>query len=164
MSKQESQARARLQFLCRITRKEAEHLEQTAGHLFPTESGLSEEIVQGWVNDLNMSERLDAFVTRFSRLQDTVGDKLIPALLSYLQEKTGPAIDNLNRAEKFGWLKSAEDWIILRKLRNQMVHEYIEDISVLTDALRSGQSYVPELTRTARQIIDEAERRLSGEQ
>ncbi|MEQ6886673.1 hypothetical protein [Salicola sp. Rm-C-2C1-2] len=107
-----------------------------------------------------MSERLDAFVTRFSRLQDTVGDKLIPALLVYLQEKTGPAIDNLNHAEKFGWLSSAEDWIIFRKLRNQMVHDYIEDISVLTDALRSGQCYVPELTRAARKIAEEVERRV----
>ncbi|TVP60703.1 MAG: hypothetical protein EA349_01005 [Halomonadaceae bacterium] len=99
---------------------------------------VTENEVKGWIVDVDMAERLDAFVARFSRLQDTLGDKLIPTLLSYLGEQTGPAIDNLNRAEKFGWIESAEEWIVYRKLRNQMIHEYIEDTAVLTDALRSG--------------------------
>lgn len=97
----------------------------------------------------------------FSRLQDTVGDKLIPTLLIYLEEKTGPAVDNLNRAEKFGWLNSAENWITFRKLRNQMVHEYIEDITVLTDALQAGKTYVPELIQAAERVTGEALRRLT---
>jgi hypothetical protein len=50
---------------------------------------------------------LAAFVSRFGRLQDTVGDKLLPALLSALAEPVGPAIDNLDKAEKLGLLESA---------------------------------------------------------
>ena len=70
-----------------------------------------------------LAERLDAFVSRFGRLQDTVGDKLLPALLTALAEKTGPAIDNLDKAEKFGFIESADGWMEMRRLRNQMVHE-----------------------------------------
>ena len=33
-----------------------------------------------------LSERVEAFVSRFSRLQDTLGDKLIPQLLMALGE------------------------------------------------------------------------------
>ena len=33
-----------------------------------------------------LAERLDVFVSRFGRLQDTVGDKLPPALLTALAE------------------------------------------------------------------------------
>ena len=76
-----------------------------------------------------LAERLDAFVARFGRLQDTVGDKLLPSLLMALAEPVGPAIDNLDKAEKFGWIESTEDWMEMRRLRNQMVHEYIEDVA-----------------------------------
>lgn len=40
----------------------------------------------------------------FWRLQDTIGDKLIPALLRALGEPQGAVIDNLDRAERLGWL------------------------------------------------------------
>jgi len=53
-------------------------------------------------------------------------------LLTALAEKPGPAIDNLNKAEKFGFVESADVWMEMRRLRNQMVHEYIEDLAVST--------------------------------
>ena len=52
--------------------------------------------------DVELSERTDAFVARFSRLQDTLADKLLPELLGWLAGPVGPAIDNLNRAERLG--------------------------------------------------------------
>jgi hypothetical protein len=39
--------------------------------------------------DPEMSERVDAFVARFGRLQDTLGDKLLPRLLQWLAEPVG---------------------------------------------------------------------------
>ncbi len=111
--------------------------------------------------DPTLAERLDAFVARFGRLQDTVGDKLLPALLAALAEKIGPAIDNLDKAEKFGLIESADGWMEMRRLRNQMVHEYIEDLAVLTSALRSGHAFVPELTAAARRCAAEAARLLA---
>lgn len=147
---------ARLEFLSRVTQKECAYLLDTDrrlfGNLFTIEEAQKIEV------DPILAERLDAFVSRFGRLQDTVGDKLLPALLIALAEKTGPAIDNLDRAEKFGFIESADAWMEMRKLRNQMVHEYIEDLAVLSSALRSGHAYVPTLVATANRMVAEVAR------
>jgi hypothetical protein len=120
--------------LSRVTQKECAHLLDTDRRLFGNPFTIEE--AQKIETDPILAERLDAFVSRFGRLQDTVGDKLLPALLVALAEKTGPAIDNLDRAEKFGFIESTDVWLEMRKLRNQMVHEYIEDLAVLSSALR----------------------------
>ncbi len=120
------------------------------------------EVAQQIESDPILAERLDAFVSRFGRLQDTVGDKLLPALLLALAERSGPAIDNLDKAEKLGFIESADTWMELRRLRNQMVHEYIEDLAVLTSALRSGHAFVPMLVTAARRCVAEARRLLAA--
>ncbi len=150
---------ARLEFLVRVTRKECKHLLDTDGRLFSNLFTIEE--AKKIEIDPTLAERLDAFVARFGRLQDTVGDKLLPALLAALAEKIGPAIDNLDKAEKFGLIESADGWMEMRRLRNQMVHEYIEDLAVLTSALRSGHAFVPELTAAARRCAAEAARLLA---
>ena len=95
---------AKLTFLARVVLKGWTHLLDTDqrlfGNLFTVEEARKIAV------DPILAERLDAFVSRFGRLQDTVGDKLLPALLSALAEKTGPAIHNLDRAEKFGFIDS----------------------------------------------------------
>ena len=96
---------------------------------------------------------------RFGRLQDTVGDKLLPLLLAAPGEKTAAAIDNLDRAERLGLIGSADQWMTMRNLRNQMVHEYVEDPVVLISALQSGHSFVPTLIAAADKMIAEIEQR-----
>ena len=149
----------RLKFLARVTEKECGHLLATDSRLFDVE--LTESAVIKIATDPLLAERLDAFVARFGRLQDTVGDKLLPSLLEALFETPGPAIDNLDKAERFGLIESANDWMQMRRLRNQMVHEYIEDMAVLSSALRSGHAFVPKLVQAARACIAEVERVLS---
>ena len=151
---------ARLTFLCRVTDKECQHLLTTDAALF--QQPLTAESVQNITADHILAERLDAFVARFGRLQDTVGDKLLPALLSALAETTGAAIDNLDKAEKLGLIRSTDDWMTIRRLRNQMVHEYIEDLSVLSSALRSGHGFVQELVATAQRCCAAAKRLLAA--
>lgn len=46
----------------------------------------------------------------------------------------------------------------MRRLRNQMVHEYIEDLTVLCSALRSGHAFVPSLVAAARRCVAESQR------
>jgi hypothetical protein len=150
----------RLEFLARVTDKECQHLLDTDGRLFGNLFTI--EVAQQIELDPILAERLDAFVSRFGRLQDTVGDKLLPALLLALAERSGPAIDNLDKAEKLGFIESADTWMELRRLRNQMVHEYIEDLAVLTSALRSGHAFVPMLVTAARRCVAEARRLLAA--
>lgn len=110
----------RLRFLHRVVGKEARHLASTDQRLFRQLFTL--EQAKRLDSDADLAERVEAFVGRFSRLQDTLADKLLPALLTALGELPGPAVDNLDRAERLGWIGSADEWMSLRALRNQMVH------------------------------------------
>jgi hypothetical protein len=147
----------RLQFLARVVSKECKHLATTDQRLFGVL--LSLEQVAHLEEDTDLAERVDAFVSRFGRLQDTVGDKMLPLLLVALGEKLSAAIDNLDRAERLGLLKSSDEWMTMRNLRNQMVHEYVEDPLVLNSALQTGHAFVPSLIATANKMIAEIERR-----
>lgn len=102
--------------------------------------------------DHDPTERVDAFVARFARLQDTVGDKLLPAILTWLAEPVGPAIDNLARAGRPGWLESPHRWIQRRRLRNFMLHEYLRDPAMLAASLAKGHDAVPLLAAAARAL------------
>lgn len=122
-----------LKQLIRITQKEAMYLVRTAERIKQQSPDID------WVGSLehndDRSEMLDAFVLRYGRLQDTLGDKLLPQLLRANLEKTGTQLDNLLRAEKLGWIESAQAWIELRELRNRLIHEYMESTEDLLEAL-----------------------------
>ena len=132
--------------LIRVTTKEARYLERTVSRLRLLNIDLL------WVESLESSdeysEMLDAFVSRYSRLQDTLGDKLIPAMLRANLEKTGSQLDNLLRAEKLGWIQSTQEWIELRELRNRLVHEYMESAEDLLSALLQAMQGVGILIET----------------
>ncbi len=98
------------------------------------------------------AERLEAFVSRFGRMQDTVGEKLLPRWLEYMAERPGPLIDVLNRAERLGVLDKAAGWMTARQLRNRLVHEYVDSIEDLAAALRGAQQSVPMLFDTYNRI------------
>lgn len=80
---------------------------------------LSDEVVQDW----------DQFVLRFTKLQDTMGGKLYPAVLAHFQEPYDdrPMLDKLNRLEKLGYLSSVSEWQRLRVIRNGFAHDYPDD-------------------------------------
>ncbi len=142
----------RLQFLVRVIGKESRYLQQTSHRLFS--QPIDAQFLVNLDTNIALSEQLDAFASRFGRLQDNIGDKLLPAVLAALGEKTGPVLDNLNKAEKYGWLQSAENWLLARQLRNKMVHEYIEDPAILAEALNSAHSFIPLLTQFADQLSE----------
>lgn len=149
-----SDSTERLFFLAQVIQKESDHLLFTANRLFKG-SEVTETRVREWTQDADMAERLDAFVARYSRLQDTLGDKLIPQLLLFLGEDLGPAVDNLDKAERFGWIQSTDEWFTHRKLRNQMIHDYIDDPRILADALDAGRLWVEPMVEVAAKLIEE---------
>lgn len=128
--------RERLKFLRRVVDREIHHLTYSASKIFYQPFTL--ELAKQLNANEELAEQLEAFVSRFCRLQDTLGDKLLPAWLDILEEKTYVAIENLDKAEKIGVLPSVELWLELRQLRNQMIHEYIEDLNLLVDALQTA--------------------------
>lgn len=143
----------RLTFLAETVLAEAALLRITDGRVFAVP--MNAERAGTLRHDIELAERVDAFVARFGRLQDTMGDKLLPAILAWLSEPVGPAIDNLARAERLGWIGSATEWVECRQLRNFMIHEYVRDMAVLAAALTRGHLAVP--------LLEAAALRLAGQ-
>ncbi|MBM2837827.1 MAG: hypothetical protein HW415_452 [Deltaproteobacteria bacterium] len=71
-------------------------------------------------------EHIDQMVYRFSKLQDSIGERLFKSVLIFLEEdiKNKPFLDVLNRLEQLAILPSKDEWLRLRKLRNELSHEY----------------------------------------
>ena len=139
-------ARERLAFLLETVALEAEHLQATDRRLFAT--AFTAERAATLRDDALLAERLDAFIARFARLQDTAGDKLLPTLLNRLGEPVGSVLDNLDRAARLGLLaEPSETWIAARALRNRMVHEYIRNPDLLAQAVNEAHQAVPMLVQ-----------------
>ena len=77
----------RLLYLIETVELEARHLLETDGRLFAAPFNADRATVMR--TDVDESERTDAFVTRFGRLQDTLADKLLPEFLRSLAEPVG---------------------------------------------------------------------------
>ena len=159
---------ARLRFLQRVVRRESELLQETTAALFDGDvakrdiAGKAALIWQLPAGPLSsaLSERLDAFVARFARLQDSLGDKLLPALLVVLAEPVGAALDNLSIGERLGWFDSVELWRGVRASRNQMIRDYVEDRRILEGALSAARDAVPMLCAVAARMSGEIDWRL----
>lgn len=130
---------ARLIQALNISQREIEHLSYSWRQLFIDRTpdldwvkALSEQPNEGVV--------LEAFVSRFARLQDQLGARVIPRWLAVLAEEPGSHLENLNRAEKLGVLSSAEDWLTIRQIRNQLVHEYMRRPEDLVQALQTART------------------------
>lgn len=141
----------RLHRLSGIVERELTHLLTTDRRLFA--EPFTVQRARRLAEDIDLAERVEAFVSRFGRLQDTLGDKLLPAFLAAHGEKTATFMDNLDRAERLGLIADAQAWIDTRRLRNQMVHEYVEDPVVLASALQAGHEFVPALAAAAERLV-----------
>ncbi len=150
----------RLASLAEIVDREAGHLAQTDGRLFA--QPFDGARVAGLTRDIDLAERVDAFVSRFGRLQDTAGDKLLPELLRQLAEPVRSAVENLDRAEKLGLIAAADRWLQARRLRNRMVHEYQQDPELLAQSLNEGHAHVPTLLEGARAMNARAQALIQG--
>jgi hypothetical protein len=148
----------RLRFLSRVVERELTHLHTKDGRLFAQPLTLQQVLTLN--NNHDLAERIEAFVSRLGRLQDTLGDKLLPQLLYLVAEPVGAVVDNLDRAERLGWITSSDQWLSARRLRNQMVHEYIEDPEIFLDALQAGHDLVPLMTHAAHNMLAEIHGRL----
>lgn len=90
--------------------------------------------------DEQLAEKIDAFVSRSGRLQDFIGEKLIPRFACLLAEQAKSLLDVLAYAEKMGWIDSAENFVAARKLRNLLVHEYMTDTQLFLQALLTANT------------------------
>ena len=93
-------------------------------------------------------EHVDQFLFRFAKLQDAMGEKLFILMLEFLEEenpKSKPFIDTLNRLEQLGLLEDKNTWLELRKIRNNIAHQYEDDPKQASEALNSIYAVKPTL-------------------
>jgi len=116
-----------------LAHKEAQHLRYSQRTLF----ALPIDLV--WVRNLAeqpaLAEKVEAFVSRFARLQDHLGEKLLPRYAALVGESQRTLIDTLAFAERAELLPEADAFIAARRLRNALVHEYMQDEQLFLDSL-----------------------------
>ncbi len=142
-----------------IVAKEARHLEWSCNRLF------RQPIDSRWVEALDhqpeLAEQMEAFVSRYGRLQDTLADKLLPRWLIALAEKPGSQIEVLNRAERLGVLEDVASWLEARQLRSRLIHEYMTNSAAFAEDLRLAEEYSRMLLGTVQRLYSDAISRLN---
>jgi len=81
--------------------------------------------LQSLESDRDKVRLVDQLLFRFIKLQDAVGERLVPATLAVLNEpfQDWAMRDRLNRLEKLGYL-DVDSWLAWREVRNRLAHEY----------------------------------------
>lgn len=103
-------------------------------HLFSLQEALldwADDPSQDWMEferDRAKVRLVDQILFRYTKLQDAVGERLIPATLAVLDEpfEDWPMRDRLNRLEKLGYV-DVLNWLSWREIRNRLAHEYPEN-------------------------------------
>jgi hypothetical protein len=85
-------------------------------------------------------EHIDQFLFRFAKLQDAMGEKLFVLTLEFLEEenpRNKPFIDILNRLEQLNLLEDKNTWLELRKISNNIAHQYEDEAQQEAQALNA---------------------------
>jgi hypothetical protein len=148
---------ARIHRILALCRKDAAALERVIARLFSTPA--TGDRLAALDTDENLAERVDAFAARFGRLQDALSDKLLPAYFDLVEEPPRPVVEMLDRAERLGLVSSADEFIEARKLRNRLVHEYVENRDELAANLNTARKASTLLTTTLVRVAEAITRR-----
>ncbi len=99
---------------------------------------------------------IDQFLFRFSKLQDSVGNKLFKTILLVLGEDLNDMafIDIFNRLEKLNLVNDIESWFELRQIRNDLSHNYEDDKDELCEILNNIYSKKDQLFSYFDRIYD----------
>ena len=140
----------RFLYTLEIVHREGRHLAYSWKHLY------SQKIDSDWVNELQIApqkaEQMEAFISRFGKMQDTIAGKLLPRWLISLEEIPGSQIEILNRAEHLGVVEDVERWLEARYLHNRLVHEYMEDAIQFAEALNLAKEHTVILMETYNRV------------
>ncbi len=107
--------------------RELAHLQAVRARLLEDTTEVTAEWVRANADDPVFIDRLNSFGMQLGRTCESVTNKLLPHLLDYAGESVGSVIDNLNTAHKVGWIEDPAAWTDLKRTRNTLVHEYLED-------------------------------------
>ena len=91
---------------------------------------------QALEQDSSLRRLTDQILYRFTKLQDAMGERLVPATLGWLREphEAWPMRDRLDRLEKLGFL-DVDAWLQWREVRNRLAHEYPDQTALRHSAV-----------------------------
>jgi hypothetical protein len=101
-------------------------------------------------NSLKVEEKalLDAYLKRFSAVQDFLGAKIFPLLLDISGIASSKMSEVLFYIEKEQIIDSLSSWIELREIRNELEHDYpdelqeaLEDLKICIDSFVKLEKY-----------------------
>jgi len=100
------------------------------------------------LNNFEVIKTIDTFIFRFMKLQDYMGQKLFKVFLDEIGEYRDDMsmIDIIDKLEKLKILDNAEIWLIIRKLRNKLAHEYPESFDEIKEELMTAIEYYKKMT------------------
>lgn len=79
---------------------------------------------------------LDAYLKRFASLQDFLGAKIFPLLIEISGMGSVKMSEVLFMMEKEGIIDSFGNWIELREIRNELEHDYPDELQEALDDLK----------------------------
>ncbi len=102
-------------------------------HIFPLSGSGYENL-----NDEEIA-MIDQYLFRFSKLQDTIGEKLFRLIVEdFVENIDGISfIDILNRLEKIGIIENTNAWKRLRELRNDISHQYDDESNEMAESINN---------------------------
>jgi uncharacterized protein with HEPN domain len=97
--------------------------------------------------DKERIKTIDAFIFRFIKLQDFMGDKLFKELIKRLGEYKNnmSLIDVLDKLEKLEIIDSADKWLNFRTIRNKLTHEYPNNEEDTINGIKLAMVYFVEM-------------------
>lgn len=105
------------------------------------------------LNDVDMSF-VDQLIFRFSKLQDTMGEKVFPFILVLSKEevKKKTFIDILNRLEELE-IVDKNHWLKLREIRNDIAHEYSFNSEEVVESITAIYNITDELIDIYKTVV-----------
>ena len=150
----------RLARVLNLVDREVYHLAEVTQRFFGQTEAVDSEWLAKQLATPEGIDRLESFGAKFSRLQDTLSDKLLPLFLRVAGEVPGTAVENLDRAERLGLIRDTQEWLGARGLRNRLVHEYIDDLDALVASLEVARRFTTVLIEAAHAFRSYAVQRL----
>jgi len=100
-------------------------------------------IDQAFFEDYSNQRVVNSFLFNFIKVQEKAGSKLFKKVLIELKEIDSEAVpmrDILNALEKLAIIESADQWELLREMRNMLTHEYPRETETRVDNIKLALS------------------------
>lgn len=97
--------------------------------------------------DNNKIKTIDAFIFRFIKLQDFMGDKLFKQLLIRVGDYKDnmSLLDVLDKLEKLEVIDHADQWLDYRTIRNKLTHEYPDNEDEMIEGIKMALIFFVEI-------------------